>query len=240
MLNYYLDISVEDDFGLVDNYWTSMIVNPEYILSINGNKAIIDNRLFIGRNFFIPVQRLLNINKPISNITSDEFVKIFSDINCEIEKSESRTNIRFDSDNHLDIDFAYIENTGIFNRVVFLFKNSPITSFCLLDEDGVIKIIVSPFTKDYYVISESEWFYFVNYLTVKESVSEIRDSKINQILGNSDDKSANLIRQLRFYLSNKSNSFLSSVLSFYEKNGKITDKQFNAVAKSIGWICISK
>lgn len=49
-----------------------------------------------------------------------------------------------------------------------------------------------------------------------------------------------LFYKLRFYLSNKSNSFLSSVLSFYEKNGKITDKQFNAVAKSIGWICISK
>jgi len=81
----------------------------------------------------------------------------------------------------------------------------------------------------------TEWYYFVRYLTEEVSIAEIRDMKINQIFGNKPDKAFNLIRQMKFYLKENYNSFLSSVLSYYNKNGEISDKQFNAVAKVLGW-----
>jgi len=84
-------------------------------------------------------------------------------------------------------------------------------------------------------MSDTEWYYFVRYLTEEISIAEIRDMKINQIFGNKPDKAFNLIRQLKFYLKESSNSFLLSVLSYYDKNGYISDKQFNAVAKVLGW-----
>lgn len=209
MLKYYLDISVDDEFGVNTNSWmgTSTIVNPEFIKSINGNKAIIDPNLFIGRNFFKPVEKLLENNVPLSRLSHDDFVKIVSTFGkCKVTKNKKRTIIDFNSDNYFDLNYAHIENTDQV-RILFDYKNSPVNSMYLLEEDsGVVKVIVSPFTKSYYVLDQTEWWYFVEYLTEKSSVAETRDLRINQILSDKQDKSVNLVRQMKLYLKKDSNS----------------------------------
>ena len=238
MLKYYLDISVDDDFGVNSNSWMggNTIVNPDFIKSINGSKAIIDPNLFIGRNFFKPLEKLLENDVPLSKLSHDDFVKVVSNFGkCKVTKNKKRTIIDFSSDNHFDLNYAYIENSDQV-RISFDYKNSPVNSFYLLEEDsGVVKVMVSPFTKNYYVLDQTEWWYFVNYLTEKVSIAETRDFRINQVLSDKPDKSVNLIRQLKFYVKKNSNSFLYDVLSFYNKRGYLTDRQFAAVAKTIGW-----
>jgi len=237
MLKYYLGISVDDEFGVSSNPWMggNTRTNPDFIKSINGNTAIIDPNLFKSRNFFKPIERLLENDTPLSKLTHDDFVNMISKFGeHKITKSKNRTIIDFNSDNNFDLNYAYIENSDQV-RISFDYKNSPINSFYLLDDNGVVKIIVSPYTKSYYVLDQTEWWYFVDYLTKKESISELRDLRINQVLSDKPDKSVNLIRQLKFYLKKDSNSFLYDVLSFYNKRGYLTDKQFSAVAKTIGW-----
>ena len=66
----------------------------------------------------------------------------------------------------------------------------------------------------------------------------MRDAKINSLL---DDKSEGIdcIRQAKFLvksreINHKSSQFVSSVLEYYDRNGRISPKQEAALLKAIG------
>ena len=92
----------------------------------------------------------------------------------------------------------------------------------------MVKIILGPYTKDYFVITEWQWMQFVKHL--KEDVQENREMKLNEVLGEKTDVYTNIIRQLKFLdKTGKTDSFQSSVLDFYDKRGYITEKQAKAI-----------
>lgn len=177
----------------------------------------------------------MKLGKPLKDITNNDYRELLSKLGEHKLKKYKSLCAEFNKNNPYDLEFSSIEHSDKITRVLFRYANSPITSLYLIEEAGVVKIIVSPFTKNYFVMTGTEWYYFVRYLTEEISIAEIRDMKINQIFGNKPDKAFNLIRQMKFYLKENYNSFLSSVLSYYNKNGEISDKQFNAVAKVLGW-----
>jgi hypothetical protein len=235
MINYYLQISIDDDFGYQDTFSGRIRVNPNYIQNISGDHATIDPNLFIGRNFYKPIEELLKLGKPLKDITNNDYRELLSKLGEHKLENYKSLCAKFNKNNPYDLEFSSIEHSDKITRVLFRYANSPINSLYLIEESGVVKIIVSPFTKNYFVITDTEWYYFVRYLTEEISIAEIRDIKINQIFVDKPDKAFNLIRQMKFYLKESSNSFLLSVLSYYDKNGYISDKQFNAVAKVLGW-----
>jgi hypothetical protein len=120
-------------------------------------------------------------------------------------------------------------------RIDFTFKHCPLNGALLIDNGSFIEVFLSPYTKNYFTMSESEWCSFVNYLEHKLNISEIRDSKIEEILGDTKPYK-NLLRQLGFLVSEQrynSNNFFDSVWRFYRDRGYISDKQANALIKSM-------
>lgn len=236
MLPFYIDISVDDDFG-VDQGWSSRVVkNVKGIKQFgNNNNAIVDPRIFDVKPFFKPVDAILRNNIRISDLTQESFVKLMKQFGEFKIQSSNERNLIFEGNNSFDLHYAYLDNSqkGI-GRLCLNFRNCPVTSFYLIDDGGDIKIILSPFTKNYYTLTESEWYSFLNYLESELSISELRDIKLNDILGDTNSH-INLIRQLGFIVnhSRHSNSFLSSVYTQYKEKGFITDKQASSVAKTI-------
>jgi hypothetical protein len=84
-------------------------------------------------------------------------------------------------------------------------------------------------------MTESEWCTFVNYLESKLDLSELRDDKIEEILGDVKPYK-NLLRQLEFIVNNDrytTNYFYDSVLRFYKDKGFISQKQASSLIKSM-------
>lgn len=232
MLNYYINISVDDDFGVETNHWIggNTMRKVEGMLGYSGNTAEIDPVIISSKNFWKPVERFLKYGKEISKISNNEFMSLFADLGEIVECSEG--DIRFDTDN--DYDLVHIRHD--IDRISFNYKNCPVYSFYLIqvEEADAVKIILGPYTKDYFVISEWQWMQFINHL--KKDVRENREIKLNEILGEEKEYKAytNIIRQLKFLdKTGKTDSFQSSVLDFYDKRGYITEKQAKIIKSKL-------
>lgn len=238
MLPFYIDISVDDDFGIDDGWGTSLISTHKSVKGIirwSGNDAVVDPKIFDGKPFFKPVEDVLRNNVRITDLTQESFVELMKPFGEFVIGSNDR-NLVFNGDNAYDLMYAYVDNSqkGV-GRLCFNFRNCPVSSFYLIDDGGTIKIVLSPFSKNYYTITESEWYSFVNYLERELGIAELREIKLNDILGDKNSH-INIVRQLAFIVdkdSRRSNSFLSSVYDHYRKKGFITDRQAQAVAKTI-------
>jgi hypothetical protein len=229
MLNYYLSISVDDNFGIETNGWTNKqtIHKVDGIKSISGSTAEVDPTILTYKNFWKPVEKFLKYGKRINEITDKEFISLFSDFGTyEVNR---KNDLRFDIDNDYDLIQIYHN----IDRISFNYKNCPVSSLYLIQLDDVVKIILGPYTKDYFVIEECQWVSFVNHL--KKDIQENRELKLNEIFGDGSTESyTNIIRQLKFLdKTGKTDSFQSSVLDFYDKKGYITEKQLKAIKSKI-------
>ena len=235
-----ITIMVDDDFG-VPQYSTwgpsnTSSYNIKGISDISNGNASIDPVIFKGKNFWLPIEMLFSkfcSKVSFSDITNEELSEFASEFG-QFEVYDN--NIVFNKDNFYDLESIYLDNSTNIGRISFQYKNSPINSFYLMDEGSYVKIIITPFTKNYYTIRETEWNDFVNYLEISLSIAESRDIKINEILGDKPDPNINIIRQLKFIVNHigSYDTFLDSVYKFYKKNGFITDKQAN-VLRTIMW-----
>ena len=224
MLDFFIHVPVDDDFGVdINNGYTNTIVlgsqrKVEGIKSLSGNAAEVEPSLLTYKNFWRPVEKFLNYGKKINEITDKEFISLFSEFGEH--DIRDKDDIRFDVDN--DYDLVQIHHN--IDRISFNYKNCPVYSLYLIQLDNLVKIILGPYTKDYFVMSEWQWMQFVKHL--KEDVQENREMKLNEVLGEKKDIYTNIIRQLKFlYKTGKTDSFQSSVLDFYDKRGYITEKQ---------------
>jgi len=234
MLNYYITIPIDDDFGVKNpsSYYssTSTVVlgskcNVEGIKNLLGNNAEVDPAILSCKNFWKPVEKFLKYGKKINEITNKELFSLFSDFG---EHEIERDSMIFDTDN--DYDLAQIHHN--IDRISFNYKNCPVYSFYLIQLDDVVKIILGPYTKDYFVMEESQWIRFVNHL--KGGIKENRELKLNELLGESPEVYTNIIRQLKFLeKTGKTDSFQSSVLDFYDKRGYITEKQAKVIKNKL-------
>jgi hypothetical protein len=251
MLSYYITIPIDDEFGIIQNNWgTSTSRNtPVGILKYNTTTfhsqhhgmissldAIVGVNILKDKNFFKPLDAILSQDIPLNDMTQEDFEKIMSKFG-EFEKRSDR-NLVFNFDNYYDLELAYIDKSiNGTTRLCLRYINSPVSSFYLIDDgSGVVRIILHPFTKDYYVITDYQWSEFVDYIKSDMDLSEQRDLKLSQLLDDKPCSNINVVRQLKFIVNKdrrKSNRFLDSVYSYYEKNGFITEKQSKCVAKSI-------
>ena len=230
MLDYFIHIPVDEDFGLHNGYtngYTNTIVlgsqrKIEGIKSLSGNVAEVESSLLAYKNFWKPVEKFLKYGKKINNLTENEFESLFSEFGEYEMRGEE--DIRFDTDN--DYDLVGIHHN--IDRISFNYKNCLVYSLYLIQLDDMVKIILGPYTKDYFVISEWQWMQFVKHL--KEDVQENRELKLNELFGEKTDVYTNIIRQLKFLdKTGKTDSFQSSVLDFYDKRGYITEKQAKVI-----------
>jgi hypothetical protein len=232
MLDYFIHVPVDDDFGVdINNGYTNTIVlgsqrKIEGIKSFSGNSAEVEPSLLTYKNFWKPVEKFLKYGKKINELTENEFESLFS----EFGKYEmrDRDDMRFDTDN--DYDLSQIHHN--IDRISFNYKNCPVYSLYLIQLDDMVKIILGPYTKDYFVMSEWQWMQFVKHL--KEDVRENRNLKLNEVLGEKPEVYTNIIRQLKFLdKTGRTDSFQSSVLDFYDKRGYITEKQAKVIKEKL-------
>lgn len=224
MLDFFIHVPVDDDFGVdINNGYTNTIVlgsqrKVEGIKSLSGNAAEVEPSLLTYKNFWKPVEKFLKYGKKINEITDKEFISLFSEFGEH--EIRDKDNLRFDTDN--DYDLVQIHHN--IDRISFNYKNCPVYSLYLIQLDNLVKIILGPYTKDYFVITEWQWMQFVKHL--KSDIQENREMKLNEVLGEKTDVYTNIIRQLKFLdKTGKTDSFQSSVLDFYDKRGYITEKQ---------------
>ena len=228
MLDFFIHVPVDDDFGVdINNSYTNTIVlgsqrKVEGIKSLSGNAAEVEPSLLTYKNFWKPVEKFLKYGKRINELTKNEFKSLFVEFGTYEMRGED--DMRFDSDN--DYDLVQIHHN--IDRISFNYKNCPVYSLYLIQLDDMVKIILGPYTKDYFVITEWQWMQFVKHL--KEDVQENREMKLNEVLGEKKDVYTNIIRQLKFLdKTGKTDSFQSSVLDFYDKRGYITEKQAKVI-----------
>ena len=233
MLNFYISLQIDDDFGVPQyNSWGTQnnTYIPDGIVSINGSFANINPKIFNNKDFFKPIESIIKNGINIEDLSQDDIENIMS----KFGKYEMDSNVmKFDPNNFYDLDQIFIDKNERDTRISIRYLNCPINSFYLLQDGETLKVIISPFTKNYYTITETEWLEFLSYLNKEIGLSELRDIKLNQIFDEKPNKSINLIRQLRFRLNKNSDKFLNSVLDFYNKRGYLSDKQYNSVAKNI-------
>lgn len=232
MLNYQIKIPIDDDFGTDRSPYTAALIPVEGIISIQGDYAIVDPSIFNGKDFFSPILTLLNHNKRFKDISHGELFDLMSKFgNFQIESFNRKTQV-FNLDNPYDlISIDKLDDI----RIDFNFKHCPLNGALLIDSGSFIEIYLSPYTKNYWTMSESDWWRFTNYLENNLDLSEIRDNKIEEVLGDTKPYK-NLLRQLGFLVSEErsnSNYFFDSVWSFYKNKGYISQKQANSLIKSM-------
>ncbi len=230
---------VDDDFGIPQySSWSTVIpsYNVKGISDISNGLASINPEIFKGKNFWLPIEMLFSkfsTKSSFTDITEEELYEFTSEFG-EFEVYDN--NIVFNKDNCYDLESIYLDNSTNIGRINFQYANSPVNSFYLMDEGSYVKIIITPFTQNYYTIRETEWSDFVNYLEAKMSILDNRDIKISEILNEIPDPNINMIRQLKFIVNHigSYDTFLDNVYKFYIKNGFITDKQAS-VLRTIMW-----
>lgn len=239
MLKYHIQISCDNNFGVPQSYGFN--TNPQPIapegishLVVGGNSQV-DPNIFQNKDFFKPVLKLLNFNKRFKDINREELINLFLDfgkITGDDSYNSWEITLDFDPDNECDLIAIYYQK----DRISFQYRNSPVTSFYCIDDGNKISILLSPYTQTYWTISDTEWWYFMDYLKKEMSIQDKRDQKLRQILDDNSPNFSNIIRQLNFIVEcdrRKSNSFMDSVQSYYKTHGFITQKQADALKKNI-------
>ena len=236
--NFYISFLAEEDFGKVNTasfYQTVQVWQTRKVKGIaemRRAEAILEPDCISWTAWWKPVEKILNIGKRIEDISDEEFIKALEVFgNCEVDYSYPQK-LNFDNLNPYDLSFCKKEG----DRILINYKNCPINSFYCIQDKNEIKIIISTFNKSYYTMEECEWTAFLDY--IESDKSDMRDAKINSLL---DDKSEGIdcIRQAKFLvksreINHKSSQFVSSVLEYYDRNGRISPKQEAALIKAIG------
>lgn len=225
-MEYHLEILVDDEFDAS---------NLRGIFSINGSNAIIDEIIFKGNTFYKPVLEI--VKNDLSEISKEKILEIGNLLSDNIKVSESNYgchyDINFEKNNVYDLDKISLDDSNInCKRLLIQYHHCPINNFYLIEEGlNKVKIIVSPFTKNYFTISDLEWCDFINYLDKNYNIQRIREDKLNFIFKDDNDldlPTSNIIRKLKFIDDNEPeyrNSFLSNILSYYKKYRKLSEKQ---------------
>jgi hypothetical protein len=251
MLEYHIQIPCDEEFGVPQSSGigpfgntSTQPVAPEGIshLRVGGNSSV-NPMIFQNKDFFKPVLKLLNYNKRFKDITKEEFKELFTQFGTITGQDTHGTwdlCLDFHPDNECDLSTIYFSKekgkSKTIDRVCFQYKNSPVNSFYCMDDGKHVTIELSPYSKSYWTITDTEWWYFVEYLKKDMSLVEKRDMKLRELLDDNTPNYANIIRQLGFIVENdrgKSNSFFDSVYSYYEKNGFITKRQADKISESI-------
>ncbi len=231
-------MTISDEFGQPSqSYWTQQTylvnsgISVRGILGTNGSEAKVDPKCFIGRPFWHPVRKMLDMQKPIAEINIHEFADLGE---CDFEiSSKDHMMANFDADNAYDIEKIWKDR----DRIGFAFSGCPMNSiYCIQEKEDLIKVVISPYSKTYFYIEDYEWLDFLS--TIDESVAEIREAKLGDILGDHQEAHSNIIRKAKFMsrsdqVGHRSRDFVSSVLEYYDKNGKITERQAEALKNAI-------
>lgn len=150
-------------------------------------------------------------------------------------------NYKFDisSTNQYDLkcifkrDGTHFYTDHVYNKVnsVVYMDNTPVYQ----DE-----IIVNIEHRNGWLVDKNEWEHFLNHRhDVDEDVQEIRDDKLANLLeDDNDEKMAkdfnfHLIRHMRAFTKEYSNSFVDSVYDFYKRKGYITKRQLDSLKKTM-------
>ena len=202
--------------------------NCDGILQVLGTEAIVDPSIFKNKDFFKPVQKIIDYNKNFSEISYYDVEEMMSEFG-ELKSSNGKFLTYYPNNQH-DLKLVVLDN----DRISIDFYNCPVSNFYLMNIiKNEIKISLTVFSKQHWTTSDYEWLEFMEYIN---NVSQNRELKLNQLLVDAPYASTNinLIRQLGFVVSKgKSNSFLDSVYEYYIKNGFITQRQAQSVAKSL-------
>lgn len=222
-MNYQLELLVDDDFDAS---------NLRGITFINSNTAIVDEVIFKDKMFYKPILEIVKYDllKIKKKVLLEICQKLYSDIKIEERHNGCYYDIIFGKNNPYDLDKIVLDNSSInTKRVLVKYKHCPVNSFYIIQKDkNSVFINVSPFTKNYFTISDSEWWQFVNYLDENYDIQKVREEKLNWILKEETDNISNLIRQIKFIIDNEpeyKNRFISNILSYYNKYGKLSEKQ---------------
>lgn len=225
-MDYYLDVHIDDDFDASSNIrGISFIKYPN---------AIVDESIFKDKLFYKPVYQILkyelsDINK---KTLTDISKKLSIDFKIETSHQNCYIDFVFDKDNPYDLEKICLDDSNVnIKRILINYKHCPINNFYLIQKgENLVNVIVSPFTKNYFTISDSEWCQFINYLDNNYNIQKIREDKLNSILQDKSNQfELNLIRKLKFIEDNEPeyrNKFLNSILEYYFKYGKLSEKQF--------------
>lgn len=241
MTLYTIRISIDENFGEVNNSWgpnPTTTRNPFGIKSISGSDATVDENILKSVNSWIPVSSLMSRNFDLRSSTQEEFRQHMSRFG-DFTISDDGESLDFDCDNAYDLKHVrFLDNDRRgkdYNTIDIWYRNNPITYVFIKVLDGYTVIDIGTFSKSYYVYSETDWFYFTECVSKELSIQEIRDIKIKQIFDEENNLHSNLLRQLKFLNKHgrTSNRFLESVEDFYNRNGYITDKQANAIKREI-------
>ncbi len=227
MKKFSLVILCDEDFGVpvIKSWYVSNATQNKVngISSILNGVAYIDDLVFKGKNFWMPITKFLNIFENINEID-------LNDLRLFLEQFGTITNFddnifNFDLDNAYDLSSVSLND----DRISFGYKNSPIRNFYLIDLKDHIKIIPSIFSNNYYTITETEWLNFMEALEI--DLSESRNLKLDAILNEkTSEPNVNLIRQMKFHCKyGKGNRFIENVLKYHQNGFILTTKQIEAV-----------
>lgn len=93
MLLYYITISIDDEFGIIQNNWSNSqsknvlpgilkynttIFNSSHHGSLASLEGIIDVNLIKDKNFFKPLYAILSQDIKLNDMTQNDFEKIMS------------------------------------------------------------------------------------------------------------------------------------------------------------------
>ncbi len=222
MKPYSIELLCDDDFGVPSSssWYAPITTNKvEGIKSISGNTAYVDENVFVGKNFWVPVSKFINTYDNYEELSLDELGVFLSQFG--VFTLDCNT-FNFDLDNDYDLSSVNYDN----DRVGFYYKNSPMNSVYLIDLGDSIRILPSVFSKRYYTICDYEW---IEFLRADIDVVELREIKINSILDNKTPYS-NIIRQMMFHCEYGDNKdFVSKILKYYRRGFILSEKQINSV-----------
>ena len=229
MRQYKILVHVDDDFYIDPD--TGQPENNQSIISTSGDYAQVDPNLLMDKSFFEPVKEIIKLGKDFKDISKKDLDDIMDNLSLKKSKYDcDERHTYFELDNPYDL---YCASKLDDIRIDFGYKHCPVYDILLIDRDAYVEIHLSTFTKNYFTISSTEWWRFCEYLNKKLSKAEVRDGKIEEILGDVKPYK-NLLRNLEFIVENgDSNRFFNSVLNFYREKGFISEKQAKAIMKSI-------
>lgn len=239
MTNFYIAFLGDDDFGIPQsNYWISVPTHVNQnvavrgIKQMNGPEAIVDPACISWTSWWKPVEKILSLDKRIEEISDDEFeesLKVFG----KYEEDNGVLNFGSGIRESNPYDLQLCKKDG--DRILFRYEFAPIRTFYCIQEEDAIRINITPFTKSYFTLQEIEWIKFLEFLDSDRK--EMRDAKLNCIFDESSE-GIDIVRQAKFMLSSgeighRSRDFVSSVLAYFDKNGKISAKQERALIDAL-------
>lgn len=239
-MRFYIAFLADDEFGIPRSsyHWmpapqhVNQNVAVRGIKQMNGPEAIVDPACISWTAWWKPVEKILSLDKRIEEISDQEFeesLKAFGKYEEDNGVLNFGSSIR--ESNPYDLQLCKKEK----DRILFRYEFAPIRTFYCIQEEEAIRINITPFTKSYFTLQEYEWLKFLEFLDSDRK--EMRDAKLNCIF-DENSEGIDIVRQAKFMLSSgeighRSRDFVSSVLAYYDRNGRISAKQEMALKDAL-------